>query len=193
MGAHPLLRSGLTLATELTTARARVENQLRGSAVRNCTTGHVVRTSRRDMSEALARQRQRSRRSGAYAPPPLVLVVEDNDDLREMYAEQLRHLGYRTAQAANGAAALEKAREIEPAVVLLDYHMPVMDGFEAARRLREDPRTRGIPLVLVTSSIDRPAPPALFDDRLDKPCFPEQLEAVIESVLSGGPTTSQSA
>lgn len=145
------------------------------------------------MSEERARERERRRRSGAYAAPPLVLIVEDNDDLRELYAEQLRHLGYRTAQAGNGAAALEAARDSEPAVVLLDYQMPIMDGFEAARRLREDPRTRDIPLVLVTSTIGCAPPALLFDDCVDKRSLPERLEALIEGLLEAEPTASRSA
>lgn len=127
--------------------------------------------------------RARVRRSGAYAAPPLILLVDDNEDTRCVYAEHLRSLGYRTQQAEDGAVALRKARATRPALVVLDYHMPVLDGFETARRLRADLRTRDIRLVLLTSEHGCDGRPT-FDHHLEKPCPPERLAEVIELALA---------
>ena len=76
------------------------------------------------------------------APNPLVLVVEDYQDAREMYAAYLQFSGFRVAEAANGLEALEKTRELLPDIILMDLALPKMDGWEATRRLegrRADP------------------------------------------------------
>ena len=72
---------------------------------------------------------------------PLILVVEDYPDAREMYAEYLRFSGFRVAEARNGEEALARARQEVPDVVLMDLALPLMDGWEATRRLKSDPRT----------------------------------------------------
>ena len=82
--------------------------------------------------------------------PALVLVVDDFDDARELYCACLEQAGYRTAEARNGLEAVERALEVRPDVVLLDLAMPVMDGVEAARRLKADDRTRDIHLIALT-------------------------------------------
>ena len=81
---------------------------------------------------------------------PLVLVVEDYQDAREMYAAYLQFSGYRVAEAANGLEALEKTRELMPDIILMDLALPKMDGWEATRRLKADERTRHIPIVALT-------------------------------------------
>src|ERR671922_829464 len=82
---------------------------------------------------------------------PLVLVVEDYQDAREMYAAYLQFSGYRVAEAANGLEALEKTRELMPDVILMDLSLPKMDGWEATRRLKADRQTSHIPIVAVTA------------------------------------------
>lgn len=82
---------------------------------------------------------------------PKVLVAEDVPDLRFLLVETLVDAGYEVVQAGNGAAALEMAGRERPDVILLDVWMPVMDGFEVAGKLRRDPATRDIPLVMLTS------------------------------------------
>lgn len=69
-------------------------------------------------------------------PAPLILVVEDHDDLRHVMSEMMQAEGYRVATAANGEEALSAIREHRPALVLLDIHMPGMDGFEVLESLR---------------------------------------------------------
>jgi CheY-like chemotaxis protein len=85
----------------------------------------------------------------AMAQPtgPLVLVVDDYQDAREMYAEYLQQSGFRTAEARTGVEAVAKARELKPACVLMDLSLPGIDGWEATRQLKADPNTRHIPVV----------------------------------------------
>src|SRR4029078_8904197 len=77
---------------------------------------------------------------------PLVLVVEDYQDAREMYCAYLQFSGYRVAEATNGIEAIEKALELMPDIILMDLALPKMDGWEATRRLKSDERTRHIPI-----------------------------------------------
>ena len=85
-------------------------------------------------------------------PPSKVLVVDDNVQNRELlvaYVEDIPNVG--TVEAANGIEALTKVAEDPPDLILLDIMMPRMSGFEVCRRLKTDPRTRGIPVVMVTA------------------------------------------
>jgi flagellar protein FlaH len=82
---------------------------------------------------------------------PKVLVVEDVPDIRLLLVETLADAGFQVIQAADGSVALEKASHERPDVVLLDVMMPVMDGFEVLAKLRQDPATRNIPVVMLTS------------------------------------------
>src|SRR5919202_5102665 len=82
--------------------------------------------------------------------PPLVLVVEDYQDSREMYSAYLQFSGYRVAEATNGLEAIEKTLELMPDIILMDLALPRMDGWEATRRLKLDDRTSHIPIVALT-------------------------------------------
>ena len=84
------------------------------------------------------------------AEEALVLVVEDYQDAREMYAAYLQFSGYRVAEATNGAEAVEQARATRPDIILMDLALPKMDGWEATRRLKSDERTKHIPIVALT-------------------------------------------
>src|SRR6476646_7069571 len=81
---------------------------------------------------------------------PLVLVVEDYQDAREMYAAYLQFSGFQVAEAANGIEAVQKTVELQPDIVLMDLALPQMDGWEATRRLKSDARTTHIPIVALT-------------------------------------------
>ena len=81
---------------------------------------------------------------------PLVLVVEDYQDAREMYAAYLQFSGYDVVEAGNGVEAVEKTLDLLPDIVLMDLALPRMDGWEATRRLKNDERTRHIPIVALT-------------------------------------------
>jgi two-component system cell cycle response regulator DivK len=119
---------------------------------------------------------------------PLVLVVDDFADNRDMYARFLEFSGFKTMQAANGQEALDKAFATRPDLVVMDLSLPGLDGWEATRLLKRDPRTKGVPVVAVTGhalsgSGDR-AREAGCDSYLAKPCLPADLVAEIRKVLA---------
>jgi CheY-like chemotaxis protein len=118
-----------------------------------------------------------------------VLLVDDYADNRDMYAEFLRFSGYRVVVASNGKEALDQVARSRPSVVVMDLTMPVMDGWEARRRLKADPATRPIPVVVLTGNAlkgaDVEARRAGCDAYLVKPCLPEDLHRTIVGVLGG--------
>jgi two-component system, cell cycle response regulator DivK len=119
---------------------------------------------------------------------PLVLVVEDYPDAREMYSEYLRFSGFRVAEARNGEEALEKAFTLLPDVVLMDLALPLMDGWEATRRLKGDPRTAQILVVALTGHAlaghAEGARRAGCDAFVTKPCLPDELVDEIRRLLA---------
>jgi CheY-like chemotaxis protein len=118
---------------------------------------------------------------------PLVLVVEDYQDAREMYAAYLQFSGFDVAEAANGIEAVEKTHELLPDIVLMDLALPRMDGWEATRRLKNDARTRHIPIVALTGHAlaghAEGAREAGCDAFVTKPCLPDALVAEIKRLL----------
>ena len=120
--------------------------------------------------------------------PPLVLVVEDYQDAREMYAAYLTFSGFRVAEATNGVEAIEKTIELLPDIILMDLALPRMDGWEATRRLKMDERTKHIPIVALTGHAlaghAEGARQAGCDAFVTKPCLPDALVAEIERMLS---------
>ena len=118
---------------------------------------------------------------------PLVLVVEDYQDAREMYAAYLQFSGYDVAEAANGVEAIEKTRDLLPDIVLMDLALPRMDGWEATRLLKGDPRTKDIPIVALTGHAlaghAEGAREAGCDAFVTKPCLPDALVAEIRRLL----------
>jgi CheY-like chemotaxis protein len=111
--------------------------------------------------------------------PRTILLVDDHEDNRLALLTVLAREGYRTLGAANGREAVEVCRERLPDLVLMDLAMPVMDGRQAMRVLREDPLTARIPIVVLTAmalSVDRDRLVAEgFDELLTKPCMPPTL------------------
>jgi CheY-like chemotaxis protein len=123
----------------------------------------------------------------------MVLVVEDYQDAREMYAAYLQFSGYDVAEATNGIEAIEKALELMPDIILMDLALPKMDGWEATRRLKQDERTKHIPIVALTGHAlpghADGARAAGCDSFVTKPCLPDELVAEIRRMLgeSSGP------
>ena len=78
------------------------------------------------------------------------LVVDDSRVIRELIAVNLELEGFEVTTAGDGESALELATELQPHVITLDVMMPRLNGFETVSRLRQDPRTAGIPVVMVT-------------------------------------------
>jgi CheY-like chemotaxis protein len=114
---------------------------------------------------------------------PLVLLVEDDRDTREMYSEYLTYSGLRVAEASSGSRALERAREQTPDVVVTDIAMPGMDGIELSRQLRSSPPTRDVPIIAVTGNSSARARDAGCNVVVEKPCTPDCLLHIIEDVL----------
>lgn len=119
---------------------------------------------------------------------PLVLIVEDERDLRVLYAEHLSLCGFEVVQAANGAEAITTTSSLSPDVVLMDLSLPVVDGWEATRFLKNDERTAHIPVVALTAHHGagelQKATHAGCDWFVPKPCPPDALVAEIRRVLS---------
>jgi len=119
-----------------------------------------------------------------------VLLVDDYPDAREMYSEYLKFSGFDVVEASNGVEALERAIQTSPDIILMDLSLPVMDGWEATRRLKEDVRTAAIPVVALTghalAGMFEGAKRAGCDAFVTKPCLPEDLVKEIHNVLDGG-------
>ena len=112
---------------------------------------------------------------------PLVLVVEDHADAREMYAAGLELAGFRVAEAADGLQAIASAIELRPAVIIMDLSLPRLDGWAATRQLKTDARTTSIPVVALSGH----TLPRYIDEAraagcvavLVKPCLPDAVVA----------------
>lgn len=121
------------------------------------------------------------------ANKPRVLLVDDYPDAREMYSEYLQYSGYDVIEASNGMEALQRAVDQAPDIILMDLSLPVMDGWEATRRLKANDRTAGIPIVALTghalAGISEGAKKAGCDAFVTKPCLPEDLVKEIRRVL----------
>src|ERR1041384_6318651 len=97
----------------------------------------------------------------------LVLVVEDNADLRDLYATYLASRGFRVETAADGVKALAQARAIPPDAVVVDLSLPHLDGWELTRRLRSDARTAHIAIVACTGQAYGGSPERALDAGCD--------------------------
>ena len=119
-----------------------------------------------------------------------IVLVEDNEMNRDMLTRRLVRRGYSVAVAMDGQEALEVVAREMPDVVLMDMGLPVLDGWEATRRLKADPVTARIPVIALTAhalSTDREeALAAGCDDYETKPIDLERLVARIEAVRLGG-------
>ena len=119
---------------------------------------------------------------------PLILVVDDYQDAREMYAEYLQFSGFRVAEARNGNEAVAQAFSLRPDLILMDLSLPGMDGWEATRLLKGDDRTKHIPVVALTghalAGASEGAKKAGCDSFVTKPCLPDALVAEIQRMLS---------
>ena len=119
---------------------------------------------------------------------PLILLVEDQSELRRMYAQQLELSGFDVIEAGNGEDALTRTAADSPDVALMDLSRPVLDGWEATRRLKTDERTAHIPIVALTAHDEsgdlQRATRAGCDWFVPKPCPPDALVVEIRRVLA---------
>ena len=127
---------------------------------------------------------------------PRVLLVDDYSDVRELFSEYLQNCGFDVVEATNGIEALHRSLEVAPDVILMDLSLPLMDGWEATRRLKSDHRTAGIPVVALTShalaGVFEGAKRAGCEAFVTKPCLPEDLVREIRKVLKYDSPESQS-
>jgi two-component system, OmpR family, phosphate regulon response regulator PhoB len=120
---------------------------------------------------------------------PLVVVADDNADIRLLVDKRLSKRGYRVVTAANGEEALGKIRELRPDAVVLDWMMPVIQGPDVVARLRAEVETKDIPIVMLTARAAEADVAAGFecgaDDYLTKPFDVTELDQVIKRLLAG--------
>ena len=119
---------------------------------------------------------------------PLILVVDDYQDAREMYAEYLQFSGFRVAEARTGTEAIELAFALKPALILMDLSLPGLDGWEATRQLKSDERTKNIPVVALTghalAGASEGARKAGCDSFVTKPCLPDDLVVEVRRMFN---------
>jgi two-component system cell cycle response regulator DivK len=123
------------------------------------------------------------------SPEPIrILVVDDFHDNREMYAAYLRFSGFIVVEAVTGMEAIEMALATTPNLIVMDLSLPGMDGWEATRRLKSDPNTKHIPIIVVSGHAlegsVQAAKMAGCDAFLRKPCLPQALLAEVRKLLS---------
>lgn len=117
-----------------------------------------------------------------------ILIIDDDLDTLRLVGLMLQRQGYEIAAATNGQQGLDKALEDKPKLILLDVMMPDMDGYEVARRLRENPVTVDIPILMFTAKTQLDDKVAGFevgaDDYLTKPTHPSELQAHVKALLA---------
>jgi two-component system, cell cycle response regulator DivK len=116
-----------------------------------------------------------------------ILVVEDQEDNRQILRDLLSTGDYEMIEAENGQEAIDAVAKKKPDLILMDIQLPIMDGYEATRRIKANPDWKGIPIIVVTSyalSGDaEKARAAGCDDYVTKPYSPRQLLAKIREFL----------
>jgi CheY-like chemotaxis protein len=118
---------------------------------------------------------------------PLVLIVDDADDTRDLYVQHFEEQGFRVAHAADGEHALFKIATVTPDLVVMDLAMPVLDGWTATQLIKTNPRTRHIPVIALTgqsgdADLAR-AKEAGADAVVTKPCAPPALVVIVRRLL----------
>jgi two-component system cell cycle response regulator DivK len=117
-----------------------------------------------------------------------VLVIEDTDDNRQIVRDLLTHAGYDLSEAVDGAAGVAAALKDPPDLILMDIQLPVIDGYEATRRIRANPATRTVPIIAVTSYAlsgdDAKALAVGCTGYIAKPYSPRELLALVRRFLA---------
>lgn len=126
---------------------------------------------------------------------PLILVVEDFEDAREMYRDYLEFSGFRAETARDGREAIEKARRLQPDLILMDLSLPGIDGWEATRLLKASPDTSHLLIVALSAHAlateGERARDAGCDGFIAKPCLPADLVDEIGNYLKGQPISRE--
>lgn len=125
------------------------------------------------------------------SPPPTILVADDHEVNRRLIERILAPHGYAIVHANNGREAVDLATQCFPALVMMDVRMPVLDGIAALRALRNDERTRGIPVIAVTAFSTKeqlePIAAAGFEAVVTKPI---DVDSLLELVKKHAPPTA---
>ncbi len=118
-----------------------------------------------------------------------ILLVEDNEMNRDMLSRRLERKGHEIIIAVDGQAGVDMASSVNPDIILMDLSLPVIDGWEATRRIKADPATQGIPVIALTahamSGDEVKAREAGCDDYDTKPVNLNRLLEKIENLLDG--------
>jgi DNA-binding response OmpR family regulator len=118
---------------------------------------------------------------------PVVLVADDDDDIRDLVAFRLARAGYEVLRAGDGQQALDLAREHHPDLAVLDVMMPKLTGYDVTRELRANQETSRIPVILLTARVQEADVARGFeagaDDYVKKPFSPQELKARVQAVL----------
>ena len=118
---------------------------------------------------------------------PVVLVADDDDDIRDLVAFRLDRAGYEVLRAGDGQQALDLATEHNPDLAVLDVMMPKLTGYDVTRELRADAETSRIPVILLTARVQEADVARGFeagaDDYVKKPFSPQELKARVQAVL----------
>lgn len=126
-----------------------------------------------------------------------ILIVDDDMDTLKLVGLMLQKQGYDISAASNGALGLAKALEEKPDLILLDVMMPDMDGYEVTRRLRRNPVTSSIPILMFTAKTQLDDKVTGFeagaDDYLTKPTHPTELQAHVRALLARSPKRDKGA
>ena len=126
-----------------------------------------------------------------------ILIIDDDLDTLRLVGLMLQRQGYQITAATNGQQGLEKALEDIPNLILLDIMMPDMDGYEVARRLRANPQTVNIPILMFTAKTQLDDKVAGFevgaDDYLTKPTHPSELQSHVKALLARTAKSSEAA
>jgi two-component system cell cycle response regulator DivK len=116
-----------------------------------------------------------------------ILIVEDHEDARRILRDMLETTDYELVEAENGEQALAAVARQRPDLILMDIQLPILDGYEATRRIKADPALRSIPIIAVTSYAlsgdEAKARAAGCDDFIPKPYSPRQLLAKVRQYL----------
>jgi len=133
-------------------------------------------------------RRRAARQTAASTAAPLVLLVDDHQDARDLYSDFFKEAGFRIAEAVDGDHALLKIAALMPSAVVMDLAMPVLDGWEATRRIKEHPKTEHVAVIVLTGQVTPEALARAADAGADvvlaKPCTPEALLAAVKELLA---------
>ena len=118
---------------------------------------------------------------------PVVLVADDDPDIRQLVTFRLERAGYEVVEAADGQQALQLCSEVRPDLAVLDVMMPKLTGYDVTRRIREDEALRSMPVILLTARVQDGDVAEGFDagadDYIKKPFSPQELRARVQAIL----------